>query len=450
MDVPTFECWRGPLVAPLFILYRNLIPIVMKEEFIHFLWRTRRFDQRELRTTHGHALEIIHPGEHNVHAGPDFFNARLRIDGMEWAGNVEMHLASSDWYVHQHEQDPAYAGVILHVVWVEDSMVLQPDGRPIPCLELCKRVSMVLLEEYERLMLEEDWLPCGRSFQEVPGVVRLGWLDRLLVERLEQKTVQIERLLEYSRDSWEDTFYYLLARSFGLKINLDPFEQLARSLSLSIVQRHREHPFQIEALYFGQAGFLEREYRDNYPNQLAKEYQYLRHKYQLVPMEVSQWKFLRLRPANFPTIRIAQFAALMQRTVHLFSKILECRQVAELEALLTLETAPYWETHYRFDVPSVDRKKAIGRAFLVQVFINTVVPVVFFYGKRRQEVELQNRALAWLEELGPESNQLIEEWVAYGVKPQNAHDSQALLQLRQQYCLERRCLDCAVGHYLLR
>jgi len=422
----------------------------MKEEFIHFLWRTRRFDQRDLQTTQGQSVEVIHPGEYNKHSGPDFFNARLRIDGTEWAGNVEMHLAASDWYLHQHQLDPAYAGVILHVVWVEDTLVLQPDGRPIPCLELCKRVSMVLLEEYERLMWEEDWLPCGHSFHEVPLVVRLGWLDRLMVERLERKTVQIERLLEYTKDSWEETFYYLLARSFGLRINMDPFEQLARSLSLHIVQRHKENTFQIEALYFGQAGFLEKEYQEEYPNQLAKEYRYLRHKYQLVPMELSQWKFLRLRPANFPTIRIAQFAALMQRSTHLFSQVLDCRSVADVEALLTADTALYWDTHYRFDIPSIEQRKVMGRTFLFQLVINTLVPIVFHYGKSRQELALQNRALAWLEELGPESNQLMEEWRAYGVTARNAYDSQALIQLRQEYCQERRCLDCAVGNFLLR
>jgi Protein of unknown function (DUF2851) len=268
--------------------------INMRESFLHFLWRWRRFDHQNLYTTQGESLEIQYPGEWNTHAGPDFFNARIRLGETIWAGNVEIHLQASEWLAHSHDSDRAYDNVILHVVLEEDQPVLRTTGERIPCLELKGRIPGRILETYQRLEHERAWIPCQNFFSQTPDIVRLNWLDRLLVERLEQKTAAIEAMLERTGNHWEESFYRLLARNFGLKVNAEPFEALARSLPLTIISRHKNNPWQVEALLFGQAGLLEQPMQEDYPNALAREYRFLRHKYQLMPLSAEQWKFLRL------------------------------------------------------------------------------------------------------------------------------------------------------------
>ena len=422
----------------------------MRESFLHFLWRWRRFDARDLATTEGLPIDISHPGEWNIHAGPDFFNARLRIGDTRWAGNVEMHLRASEWLAHGHSGDPAYDNVVLHVVWEEDTPILRAGGERIPCLTLKDRTPSGLLEAYQRLEQERSWVPCQPSIGKAPEIVRLNWLDRLAVERLEQKNAAIEEALRATGNHWEEAFYRSLARTFGLKVNAEPFEALARSLPLLTLARHKNDPAQLEALLFGQAGLLDEPCEEEYPQMLAREYRFLKHKYGLASLPASQWKFLRLRPANFPTIRLAQFAALVHRSAHLLSCVLDARNIRELEHLFSATPGEYWNTHYRFGHPSARREKVPGRDFIRLLIINTVVPFLFHYGKVKSQEQYQKRALALLEELPAERNSMIDNWQAMGIKARNAAHSQALIQLKTMYCTPRRCLECAIGTALLK
>lgn len=422
----------------------------MRESFLHFLWRWRRFDARQLATTGGQPIEILHPGEWNTHAGPDFFNARLRIGDTLWAGNVEMHLRASEWLAHDHHTDPAYDNVVLHVVLEEDQPVVRPSGERIPCLELKERIPPAIRTTWERLEHERAWIPCRSFFKNVPDIVRLNWLDRLLVERLEQKTAAVADALAATDNHWEEAFYRLLARNFGLKVNAEPFEALARSLPLLILAKHKNDPKQVEALLFGQAGLLDGPFRDEWPAALAQEYRFLRHKYNLVPLAAAQWKFLRLRPANFPTVRLAQFVALVHQSAHLFSKTIEAQNLRELEHLFDVQAGEYWHTRFQFDTPSVRRPKHPGRDFVHLLIINTIAPFLFHYGKTRDQELYQKRALALLESLPPESNAIIDGWAELGVPARHAYQTQALIHLKTRYCDEKRCLECAIGNAILK
>ncbi|MDX1911055.1 MAG: DUF2851 family protein [Saprospiraceae bacterium] len=422
----------------------------MQESFLHYLWRTRRFDAHNLRCTQGQLLEILHTGTHNNHAGPDFFDARIRLDDTLWAGNIEMHLSSSEWRQHKHSDDPAYDNVVLHVVLKEDQPVFRSNGERIPCLELRERIPPRLLENYRRLEREQAWIPCQYAFQNAPEIVRLNWFDRLLVERLEQKTEAIAAALSATENHWEEAFYRLLARNFGLKINAEPFDALARTLPLRILAKHRSNLMQMEALLLGQAGLLQGDFTDEWPRFLKREYRHLANKYELTPLEAGQWKFLRMRPANFPTIRIVQFAALMHRSVHLFSSVLEAQNLRELEHLFQISPGEYWESHFLPDKPSVKSAKHLGRDFVRLLFINTVVPFLFHYGKTKQADIYQKRALALLESLPGENNALLDGWAALGVPSKHAYQTQALIQLKTRYCDAKRCLECAIGHAILK
>jgi len=422
----------------------------MRESFLHFLWRWRRFDAQNLHTTDGQTLEILHPGEWNDHAGPDFFNARLRIGDTTWAGNVELHLRASEWLAHRHSDDAAYDNVVLHVVFDDDQPIARASGERIPCLELKGRIPAKILENYQRLEHERAWIPCQHFFKNIPDIIRLNWLDRLLVERLEQKTAAVAEMLAATENHWEEAFYRLLARNFGLKVNAEPFEALARSLPLLTLAKHKNDLKQVEALLFGQAGFLEETFKDEWPKALAQEYKFLKHKYNLAPLAASQWKFLRLRPANFPTVRLAQFAALVHQSAHLFSKILEAKNLRELENLFDVQPGDYWLTHFQFDKPSVKRTKNLGRDFVHLLIINTIAPFLFHYGKTREQEEFQKRALRLLEELPPEANAILDGWADLGVSAKNAYQTQGLIHLKTRYCDAKRCLECAIGNAILK
>lgn len=422
----------------------------MKEDFLHFIWRTRRFDAANLTTTDGQPIEILQPGEYNTHAGPDFFNARLRIGPTEWAGNVEMHVHASEWIAHGHSDDLAYDSVILHVVWENDLPICHRSGATIPCLVLQSRVAEPLLLTYEHLMHDATWISCSGSFQQAPSILIRNWMDRLLVERLEQKTDHIAVHLASTNNHWEEAFYRALAASFGLKVNQEPFEALARSLPLVILAKHKNDLLQLEALLFGQAGLLEEPFKESYPALLAKEYRFLRHKYGLTPLAGSQWKFLRLRPANFPTVRIAQFAALIYQSSHLFAQITEAETVREVEHLFALQVNGYWSMHYRFDTLSHKRNKSLGRDFIHLLIINTIIPALFHYGRSRQSPRYETKALRWLEELAPEQNIVITGWETMGLKPRHAYETQALLHLKKHYCDKKRCLECTIGAFLIK
>ena len=421
----------------------------MKEHFLHYLWRMKRFDLSHLLTTDGEPIVIQNSGEYNQNAGPDFLNARIYVEDTLWAGHVEIHVKSSEWIRHNHQNDKAYDNVILHVVYEEDEPVKRQNGELIPCLELRKRVPNQQLSRYQKLLHNEHWIPCQHQFNSVGEIIRDLWLDRMLVDRFEQKTQDITTILQRNNNDWEVTLYYFLARSFGVKINAEPFELLARQTPFPILGRHKNNLFQLEALLFGQAGFLEEDFEEPYPTKLKKEYLFLKKKYGLVPLKKESWHFLRLRPANFPSIRIAQFAVLLFQTEHLFSKILAVENIQQIENMFSLKPNPYWKTHYLFDKESPAKTKTLGKTTIHLFIINTIAPFFFLYGKTKDQPQYKEKALRLLEELPAEKNNVITGWGDLGMMPQSAYQTQALLQLKNEYCQKQRCLTCAIGSNIL-
>jgi len=422
----------------------------MTEDFLHYAWRYQHFSTQVLQTTQGQSLQILAVGEHNRHAGPDFLHARLQIDDTYWAGNVEIHLKASDWLLHHHEQDPAYRNVILHVVMDEDQAIYHSNGERIPCLELRRLLDANLCSAYYRMLNNELWIPCQNHWHSVNELSKKLWLERVMVERLEAKTAMVQSFLDYNLGDWEAVCYQLLLRNFGLSVNLDPCEQLARTLPLKLIGRHRDNLLQIEALLFGQAGLLEQEFQENYPRQLQTEYRFLRQKYALEPISVGNWKFLRMRPANFPTMRLAQFAVLMQQGSGLFSRILAAHDLEELAHMFSITLHGYWSEHYVFDKVSPRKLKHLGSSFIELLILNACIPLIFFYGTYTQDTRYCDKALRLLQELPPESNHIIDGWKKLGFVPEDAGQTQALLHLKRQYCEQRKCLHCAVGGAILK
>jgi Protein of unknown function (DUF2851) len=422
----------------------------MREDFLHYLWRTRRFDLTDLKTTKGETIEIQDFGEHNHDAGPDFLNSTIRIGDMVWAGNVEMHVKASEWTQHKHQTDKAYNNVILHVVFEENEPVFKENTEGPPTLELRGRIPEGIAQKYWALMHNEHWIPCQQQFYTVSELTKTMWMERLLVERLEDKTEAIAASLNQNKMDWEETFYQFIARSFGAKVNAEPMEWLARSLPHRILAKHKNNLFQVESLIFGQSGLLDKGFEDEYPTLLSKEHTFLSHKHQLTPIETVAWKFSKLRPNNFPTIRLAQLASLVHQSTHLFSKVLESDSIENIKALFDVKISEYWHTHYTFDTPSVLRPKTIGDDAFNLILINTIIPFLFYYGKMKKEEVYKDRAFAFLEQLKPESNNITEGWQRLGLEPKSAFNSQALIQLKNKYCDKKRCLECAIGNGIVK
>ena len=422
------------------------------EDFIHYIWKFRLFDRENLQTTAGENIEVFSAGLPNSDSGPDFHNARLRIGDTTWAGNVEIHLNSSDWHKHHHTNDKAYDNVILHVVYRDDEPIILTNGRPLPTLELRDRISPNLYNRYRHLIYgSQQIIPCEGSVRHVDDITLRNWLTRVLVERLEKRSTAVIAALEKNRGDWEETFYQFLAAQFGFKTNAVPFELMAKSLPQLTLAKHKNNPLQIEALIFGQAGFLDENFTDEYPQKLKEEYGFLQKKYNLIPVEKHLWKFMRLRPQNFPTIRLAQFAALIVRSNHLFSKVLDIKDTASLRKLFSdLEINPYWDTHYRFDTASKSLTKSLGQSSIDILLLNTFVLFLFSYGKHNQLEHFINRSLKLLETLPAEQNNIVTNFDLIGIKVNTAFDSQALLELKNNYCDHKKCLQCGVGNKILR
>ena len=426
--------------------------MLITEDFLHYVWKFRLFNHNALQTTDGEELEVFSAGTAHTDGGPDFQTARIRIGDTTWAGNVELHTSSADWQRHGHQTDGAYTSVILHVVYRDDTPLVLPDGRKVPTLELQHRISTELFNRYHQLIFSnQQFIPCEATINTVDSLTLRNWLTRVLVERMENKSTVIIAALNHSRGDWEETFYRFLAANFGFKTNALPFELLAKSLPQNILGKHKNNPLQIEALIFGQAGFLEDEFTDDYPRKLQEEYRFLRKKYSLAPIEKHLWKFLRLRPQNFPTIRLAQFAALVVNSSHLFSKTLEAREVPALRALFTGPVVNnYWETHYRFDAGSKPSGKNMGATGVDNLLLNTVALFLFSYGKLLQKQHYINRSLQLLESLPAEKNHITDDFINLGLKINTAFESQALLELNKFYCTHKKCLHCAVGNKILK
>lgn len=422
----------------------------MNEEFLHYVWKFQLFNQQQLTANKGESLDIIKSGSHNTDAGPDFFNARIRLNTTEWAGNIEIHVNASDWKKHNHQHDKAYSNVILHVVYEADEIIYRNTGEPIPTLELKERISQKIYNHYLQFKGSKDWIPCQKQIEKVPVLVVNSTLDRLLLERLERKASTITDSLKLNNNNWEETFYRHLARNFGFKTNAEPFELLAKFLPLSYLGKHKNNLLQIEALLFGQAGLLEQHFNDKYLQTLQNEYVFLKHKFNLTPVAAHLWKFLRLRPANFPTIRIAQFAGLVFNATHLFSKILETEKLEHLKKLINTDVSDYWQSHYTFDKLSLAKSKQIGEEALNNILINTVVPFLFVYGKSKNEEKYIDRAIQFLEQIQGENNAIIKNFKTLKLPVKTAHSTQALLQLKNEYCTNKKCLHCSIGNYLLK
>ncbi|MCP9236078.1 DUF2851 family protein [Lewinella sp. JB7] len=423
----------------------------MKEDFLHYLWRLARFDLRDLRTTEGHPITIQQFGIHNTDAGPDFDDARIRIDGLQWAGKVEMHLRSGEWYDHGHDADPAYDGVILHVVMEEDRPVFRSDGSRIPCLELRERIPAGARISYRRLMHNEYWVPCQTQLPFVDRPLRSLWLQRVLAERLTRRGEAYAATLAGCGRDWEEAFFRSLARALGGKVNGQAMETLAASLPLRVVLRHQHSLLQLEALLFGQSGLLpEPEPEEaSYVKQLRREYALLRVKYDLRPLPVTSWRFLRMRPNNFPTVRIAQLACLYHRSGQLFGKALAAAGTTELRNMFSVSLSNYWRIHYRFGKTAERSERRLGGQAIQSILINAVAPAFFTYGRLRADDRYRDRAVELLESLPAEKNSVISKWRALGWSAASAGESQALLELRDNYCNNSRCTSCAVGCRIL-
>jgi hypothetical protein len=419
----------------------------MKEALLQYAWQHKLFYDSNLTTVNGNKVEIIDPGQLNTDAGPDFFNAKIKIGDTLWVGNVEVHVHSSDWAHHHHAADKAYNNIILHVVADCDQTIRRTNGDEIEQLILPYYPD--LEQRYDTLLQGNSFVACSDHIEKVPRILMSGWKNYLLTERLEQKTNDIETLLANLQNDWEEAFYITLARNFGTGINAIPFELLAKSLPQVYLAKHKDNLLQIEALLFGQSGLLNEAPNDDYTNLLKKEYDFLKHKYKLQPIDSHLWKLLRLHPQNFPHIRIAQFACLAFQSNKLFSKVINAKSLAEMELLFRCNTSEYWQSHYTFNKLSASQNKPIGKLTIKILLINTVVPFLFCYGKYKDNTHLQELAFALLDQTTAEQNSIVANWKLHNVPVSSAFDSQALIQLKKNYCDKKKCLQCRIGHYVL-
>jgi len=416
----------------------------MQEKLLQFIWQYGYFSPQQLRTTTGQSIHLYNRGEINHNQGPDFSTARVRIGDTVWAGNIEIHILSSEWLQHGHEEDPFYQSVILHVVWQEDRKV-----NDIPVLELKDRVSSVLLSRYEQLMNNPGFIPCEHRLPEVDTITKSGWLERMLSERISRKAKLILDNLNRTQFNWEEVCWWQIASCFGNRQNAEAFAGMARSLSIRLLARHRGQIHQTEALIFGQLNLLNIRFREAYPKMLQKEYRYLQKKYGIKPVD-RPLHFLRMRPVNFPTIRLAQLAVLLQSPILPFAIIKETETLEALRKWLDVSANDYWHYHYRFDEESIFREKHLGTTMQDHIILNAVVPLLAAYGIYHNQYQYTERALIFCNQMSVEKNQVSNGFRDRGWKALDAGESQAMLELKKYYCDERRCLECAIGYQLMK
>lgn len=422
----------------------------MQEDFLHHIWKFQKFSKTALNSEEGEPIEIAHQGTHNFHSGPDFFNAQIKIGNQLWVGNLEIHLKSSDWYAHHHELDKAYDNVILHVVWEHDVAVYRKDNTAIPILVLKNRVDDFALAKYKKLFSnKKQWIACEEDFPDVDAFLLENWMERLYFERLEHKSGLIFELLKTSKNNWEAVMFKMLAKNFGLKNNADAFLSLAHSFDFSIFRKIQNNHTQLESLLFGQAGLLEIDNENPYLNNLKKEYEFLKNKFKLQNNQVAPVQFFRLRPVNFPTIRLAQLAAVYSANEQLFSKIISVQTKEELYALFDVSPSGFWDTHYHFTSVSAPRKKRLTKAFIDLLIINTIVPVLFCYNKHLGK-EVSEKLITLMHSIKKEENSIVSRFNDLKPVAKNALHSQALIELKTNYCDKKRCLHCSVGNRLLQ
>lgn len=421
----------------------------MKEDFLHYLWKFKKFDALNLKTSNEEEITIINVGQYLELAGPDFFNAQITIGDQKWAGNVEIHLKSSDWYVHHHERDSAYENVILHVVWEHDTEIFRSNNTEIPVLELKKYVEKETFENYQSLISPKSWIFCEKQLIDVDEFTLKNWQERLFFERLERKSKPIFDLLEQTNQDWEAVLFCLLAKNFGLNTNGEIFIKIAQSIPFSIIRKESFEVENLEALLFGTSGLLDSEKEDNYFKDLKFRYYYLLHKYQIEKNSVEPVQFFKHRPDNFPTIRLSQLANLYHSQQNLFSKICTLNSVKDIYAVFQVSASEYWLNHYQFDKESPKKKKPLSKSFIDLIVINTIIPLQFAYAKSLGK-EISEDLISLLNEVSPEKNAIIDKFSFFGLKPKSAFETQSLLQLKNEYCNKSKCLGCAVGIKLLK
>lgn len=416
---------------------------------MQYVWKHRLWRSEDMVTNTGKKVRVVDPGLLNTDAGPDFFNAKIEIDGHMWVGNVEMHYRATDWKRHHHDSDKAYDSVILHVVAKDDAPVRRTNGELIPQLVL--EVSPQFNADYASLVGATIEVPCATKIKQVPHLTIVEWVEGLAFERLHGKVERIHQLLDSFNGSWEDVCYVTLARNFGFGINNDAFERLARRTPLRLLGKHSDSVLQIEALLFGQAGMLDAQNpgMDSYYNQLCTEYAFLSNKFQLTPMEKESWKLFRIRPQNFPYRRIAMLAQFIEGGFRMMNRILEAEGEKEMRALFEVELSGYWTKHYTFGKPNERATATLSRSSTDIILINTVAPLLYAYGELTGNYEMTDKAIKLLEDLRAESNSIVSHFVAYGIDCPDALTSQALVQLKREYCDARKCIYCKIGHHLL-
>lgn len=423
----------------------------MKEEFLHHIWKYSLFNKNGLRTIDGRTVNLISAGYHNQDAGPDFFNAKVMLGETVWAGNVEIHVAEKDWNRHGHQHDRAYDNVILHVVYEAGGETLNTLGQRIPVVELKGKVPRKYWDTYAQFMKSKRYIPCEGRLHEVPAEITGTWLERVLVQRLERKSKAVLARLDRNQGDWQQTLFEHLAMNFGFKTNMHPMEMLARNLPFKLLDKHHHSIVMVEALLFGQAGFLEAPLKDDYAQRLQNEYAFLRKKFGLVPLKPVIWKFGRMRPANFPTIRIAQLANLLHTAPGLFDRIRNRDNQSSWMDALQIAASDYWSAHYRFDRKAAkSHPRQLGQSSRENILINTVVPVLFAYSRQIDSRAHLDAALEIIAELPAERNRIVAKMSEIGFGAGNASRSQALLELRSVYCRNKKCLNCAVGAQLLK
>ncbi len=431
----------------------------MKEEFLHFVWQYQYFSAQNLTTIQGKDIIIIEKGTYNNDAGADFSDATIQIGNEKWRGDVEIHLKSSDWHKHDHSANKAYNKVILHVVWEDDNPILYEDNTKIPTLTLKERVSDNVFEKYKQFFQNNESIACAKLLRNVPEITVFSMLDRSAIQRLENKALVAKEFLRKNNTDWEETCFQLLAKNFGFKTNSEAFLKLARQTPFKFFHKQSDSLFQMEALIFGQAGFLEDiignvneqdEEHKYYQQNLANEYAFLKKKYNLVGLDKTEWKFSQMRPANFPTLRLAQFVAFIQKTPLLFSFFIDTETMKNFAKTFHIQVSDYWQNHYHFGKKTPKKTPDFGKSSTENIIINTVVPMLVLFSQELKRTDLMDRAISFMENIKPENNEIIRQWADLGIKAQHALDSQALLEQYNNFCQPKKCLNCEIGNKILR
>ncbi|MFY7670117.1 DUF2851 family protein [Tenacibaculum sp. MEBiC06402] len=422
----------------------------MKEKFLHYLWRYKLLLHSKLITSHNERISVINSGVYNMNSGPDFLNAKIEIDGQLWVGNIEIHVKASDWYLHHHENDTNYDAVILHVVWENDADIYMKNNQPIPTLELKNRVDPEILNNYRELYANNlNWIACENQIGEIDSFLIENWLERLYFERLENKATIILSLLKETNNDYEAVLFQMLAKNFGLKVNGEAFLKLSKSFGFKILRKVRQDKVSLAALMFGQAGFLNEDEENSYFKKLSKEFEYMKHKYELKPISKNHFQFFRMRPNNFPTVRIAQLIALYSKHQNLFAELIRETEIDRIYDVFDITLDSFWKSHYTFRKESKKSSKKLSKSFVDLLVMNTIIPLKFVYLKEKGNLN-PDELLEIMKSLKPERNSIISKFEKMNITSENSFKTQALLELKNNYCNLKRCLDCAIGSDLLK